>query len=127
MLSRVRVERGGGNAGIHISGMDTSGINKVTLRDSIVASSNLNGIHVKDDSSGSTTVMIERTAVVNNVASYAVLAQGAGTTVQIGESSITGNAVGLKTLSGGVIESYGDNKVRGNATDGSPTTVVAFK
>jgi hypothetical protein len=69
--------------------------------------------------------MIDRTASVNNVTG--IFVQGAGATVRIGDSTVSGNGTGLSTSSGGVINSYGTNKVHGNNSDGSPTGTIALK
>ena len=37
-------------------------------------------------------------------------------------SAIFGNALGLETLGGGIIESWDDNRLVGNTVDGTPTT-----
>jgi hypothetical protein len=69
-------------------------------------------------------VLVDRTASVNNTTG--ISAVGAGATIRIGDSTISGNTTGL-ALSTGAIRSYGTNKVDGNTTDGSPTSIITMK
>src|SRR5262249_60800306 len=47
--------------------------------------------------------------------------------IRVTHSTITGNSQGFLTNSGGVIESFGDNTLRGNSVDGTPTTTVLLQ
>lgn len=125
VLDRVRVENAG--AGIVFTGSSTSGSITATVRDSVAAGSNTGaGIFASEGGSGTTVVMIDRTASVNNFDGIAAV--GAGAIIRIGDSTVSGNATGLNPVSGGTIESFGTNKVRGNTTDGAPTGLpIAMK
>jgi hypothetical protein len=50
------------------------------------------------------------------------LSVGAGGHVWLSGSTIFGNALGLETLGGGILESWDDNRLVGNTVDGVPTT-----
>lgn len=121
MLDRVRVEKGQGN-GFHFTGQFTTGSIAATVRDGVSAGNAGTGILATEISSGTTTVMIDRSASVNN--GQGITAIGAGATVRMGNSTVTGNATGLSAVSGGVIVSYGSNKVDGNTAAGSTPTPI---
>ena len=56
---------------------------------------------------------------------HGVLADGTQTRVRIAQNVITGNlGNGLRTLNGGQILSYGNNRVYENAINGAPTSVI---
>jgi hypothetical protein len=85
------------------------------ISDSVV-SGTVNGIAVENNAApGSATVMVDRTAVVTSDAG--VFASGAGVTVRIGDSTITGNGNGLHAELGATILAYPTNKVIGNGDD----------
>jgi hypothetical protein len=46
---------------------------------------------------------------------------GDGSTVRITRNTVVANGVGLASESGGTLESFADNRVAGNGTDGAPT------
>jgi hypothetical protein len=123
VIDRVRVENSSGR-GIDFSGDGTSGSIEAAVRDSVVAGSNNTGIFATKSGSATTTVMIDRTASVNN--GFGMLAAG-GATIRIGNSTVSGNSTGLSAQSGGTIASYGTNKVNGNGTEGVPTSTILMK
>jgi len=59
-----------------------------------------------------------------NFATTGILADGATATVRLSNSNIFANTTGLSTATGGSIISYNNNRLRGNTTDGAPTTTV---
>lgn len=123
LLERVRVERNS-NFGILFQGGFTTGSITGTVRDSVAAGT---GIAALEGGSGTTTVMVDRTAAVNYTTGTGILASGAGATIRIGDSTVTGNSTGLSASGGGVIDSYGTNKVDGNGSDGAPTNTITMK
>jgi hypothetical protein len=123
-LERIRVENSA-SAGIIFGGTLTTGSVTATVRDSVSAGAVSAGIQAQDSGSGTTTVMIDRSASVNN--DSGIVAFGAGATIRIGDSTVTGNGTGLETVNGGTIASYGTNKVNGNGTEGVPTSTIAMK
>ena len=92
------------------------------MRDSTVSSSYLNGI--LSIGSQPTSLLIDNSTIVNN-AGTGVVSQGAASTVIIGRSTITGNTTGVSSASGGMLESYKDNRIVGNGTDGTPIAAVS--
>jgi hypothetical protein len=65
-----------------------------------------------------TNLMVIRSLAFNNATS-GVVADGASATIQVGQSTISGNAFSWPTVNGGTLQSFGDNNVAGNA-DGDP-------
>ena len=47
--------------------------------------------------------------------------------VRVGQSTITGNGTGWQALNGGQVQSYGNNNVGGNTTDGTASTTLALE
>ena len=68
---------------------------------------------------GTANVMIYRSTVSNNI-SVGVRTNGPGGTIRIGNSVITGNGIGADAISGGTLQSYQNNQITGNTTDGTP-------
>ena len=126
VLDRVRVENAPFSSfGIIISGFSTSGSIKATVRETVTAGNATIGIVASEDGSGTTTVMIDRSASVDNTTG--IQATNAGATILIGDSTVTRNTTGLKPFSGGVINSYGTNKVAGNTNDGAATNIIPMQ
>jgi Right handed beta helix region len=95
-----------------------------TVSDTVISNNKLNGVHVA--AIGNFAVMLRNVVVSNNVQS-GVFAEGAQTIIRVAKSTITGNATGFTTSQSGQIESYGDNNLNGNTTDGAPTSTIVLK
>ncbi len=127
MIARTRVENNDYH-GIIFNGFGTTGAIAATVSDSVVAGNNQLGIAAHDDISGGTRLVVERSAAVNSSGiGTAILANGAGTTIWIGNSTVSGNENGLFAQAGAAIRSYATNKVNGNANDGAATSTVLMK
>jgi hypothetical protein len=124
VLDNVKVEDNA--TGITVDGSATTGANIVTIRNSVVSGSSGNGVRANDSGGGSTNVSLEQSSASNN-ATNGVAAIGANATVRLSNSTVTGNARGLNTGSGGKIISHGGNLVSGNTVDGAFTSTVAPK
>jgi len=123
LLDRVRVENAT-NLNIAFNGGFTTGAITATLRDSTSAGGGI-GVFVQEPSGGgSTNVMIDRCAIVNNSTGVSATNDAI---IRIGDSTVTGNSLGLSSDSGGQILSYETNKVDGNGTNGAPTGTIAMK
>jgi hypothetical protein len=64
-------------------------------------------------------LMIDGTAMSNN--GFGPRADGS--TVRFGNCAVTGNGTGLSTANGGVLSSYGNNRVDGNTSDGTAPVI----
>ncbi len=49
---------------------------------------------------------------------------GPTSTVRIGNSVVFGNVTGVLSANGGALQSYGNNQITGNTTDGTTTPVA---
>ena len=56
-----------------------------------------------------------------------VMASGGAAVIWITKSTISFNATGLATASGGTIVSFGDNSLASNTTDGAPTSTMELQ
>jgi hypothetical protein len=111
-LARVHVENN--TNGVTASSLLGTGSVIVQVRDSMVAGNSLNGI-IALTVLGSSTVAItvDRTASVLN--NFGVAARGAGTFVILGDSTVASNVIGLAASDDGVITSYKNNRLEGDA------------
>jgi hypothetical protein len=121
-LDNVNVE-GNGN-GIRIDDTATSVTSFVMIRDSTIAGSSAFGIYSVDSATGLTRVTLEGSSVSSNGA-QGVVASGAGVTVRMRDSTVTGNATGLQAASSSRIVSQGGNVVAGNTSNGAFTSTEA--
>lgn len=120
VLDRIRIENSGEH-GANFRSLNGGPIT-ATVRDSVSAG-NASGFRADVSAGGLASVMLDRVAALNNVdGGSGIIAFGAGATIRVGDSTVMGNTAGLNPASGGVIDSYGTNKVNGNVIDGSPTT-----
>ena len=127
VIERVRVENGDYH-GILFNGFGTTGVIAATVSDSVAAGNNQIGIGAHDDINGGTRLVVERSAAVNSGGpGVGFFANGAGTTIWIGNSTASGNETGLHVQVGAAIRSYATNKVNGNNTDGAATSTVLMK
>ena len=119
-----RVEASNNHNGFVIEGSAAIGaVLYATIADS-VATNNANAGMAA--ASATTTLMVFRSVVSNNNG-VGLLAQGTGATLLVGQSTVTGNGIGWALLSGGTLQSYGDNKIDGNTTNQPPPALISNK
>jgi len=99
----------------------------VTVRNSVAAHSINNGF-VSFSTSVPTQVVLEHSLATQNGSNSGTggaIAFGGNAVVRISGFTAVGNTVGLLTISGGSIVSFGNNQIGGNTiADGSPTSTV---
>jgi hypothetical protein len=83
------------------------------------------GLSVTKSSGGAAAVTVEDTQVEKNA--VGLRATGALAFIVVDESTVTYNTVGLQPLSGGKIQSFGNNAIHLNNTNGAPTSTVPLK
>ena len=113
--------------GILVDGNSSSGATRVTVTDSVVTGSIGTALAVTATFSP-TSLMVFRSVVANN--NVAISANGTGAnaaTLRIGQSTVTGNTFAWEDINSGVVQSYGDNKIDGNAQDQSPPPTIPNK
>lgn len=83
-------------------------------------SGNANGIYVSATAANPGTVLLNHSVVSGN-GTVGLRAVGASARIRVADSVITGNMLGIGPQSGGIINSYGNNRLDGNTTDGAFT------
>jgi hypothetical protein len=114
VFSRVEIYNNGGT-GLFVFGGSSTGTINGTVVNSVSAGNGGTGVTVSS-SSAATKVMVIRSAVVNNQIGFSTF--GANSQLRIGATAVTGNATSTNPVAG-LLRSYGDNTIDGNA-DGDP-------
>jgi hypothetical protein len=121
VLNHVHVENN--SRGINADATAGPGTVNLTVIDSISAgNTNSNISAFTSPGAGTANVMINRTSL--SASTLGLRSDGATTTVRIGDSAIFGNVTGVATANGGVLQSYGNNQLNGNTTDGTMATIL---
>jgi hypothetical protein len=128
-INRVRLENN--SNGIRAEGSLSAGVAaNVSVVDSIVSGSAFNGIQaVTTAGHQAVSVFVDHCVVSGNFASginaNSPTASGLGSAVvRIGDSSINNNVTGVSASNLGVLQSYKNNRISANLTDGTP--IAAF-
>ncbi|MBV9633629.1 MAG: hypothetical protein JOZ40_03285 [Methylobacteriaceae bacterium] len=117
VLNRVEVR--GNFFGIKAIGGNYSGnVINMTIRDSVSSGNGANGIVGTGTASGAVIVMMIDHSTSSHNGGFGVIADGPKTTIRMGNSSIAGNIDGVGVSNGGVLQSYGTNRINGNSSDG---------
>jgi len=127
VFNRVEVNNNG-NHGIAVDGQFSAGSNTVnaTVSDSVAAGNIEFGFYAFTQSGNApTSLTVSHSIAANN--GTGVRAEGlggTGATVRLANSTVTGNVIGWQAVSGGVMDSYGDNYIDGNeGNTGSLTSI----
>ena len=126
-INRVQLENNA--AGIRVNGSNSTGVavNTIVLESMVVGSAG-NGIEaLTTGGRAAVSVLVDHTVVSGNFASginaNGAAASGAGSAVvRIGDSTIALNVTGVGTTGAGVVQSFKNNRISGNLTDGTPIT-----
>jgi len=115
-VSLENVQVSGGTRGIVIDA-GGGGFAKVSIKDSTFA--NIAGAGISAYSGvGNIRLYLDNVTSVNNT--HGLVAHGAKTIAWLGSSTIAGNSIGVLRQSGGSVQSYKDNYIFNNNTDGTP-------
>ena len=94
-----------------------------TVSDSIAVHNGAMGFYVQAATTQATLSLVHSVAA-NNV--IGIRADQTGATLRVSQSAITGNTgYGFAALSGGVVASYQDNYIDGNAANAGPLTPIS--
>jgi hypothetical protein len=113
-------------AGIRVDGTGNTGASNVTIRNSTIAGHTNNGVTaISPAGGGPLNVLITATTVSFNVGvgvnANGAAASGLGSAiVRIGGSTITQNLTGVSITGSGILQSFKNNQIAGNAADGTP-------
>jgi hypothetical protein len=94
----------------------------LTVSNSVISNNGAFGMLME----GTGKAMVSNSVVSSN-GEDGLTVNGATATLRVTKTTITGNPIGWSANSGGVLESFGDNSLRGNTTDGTPTTTIGLK
>lgn len=122
-LSRVQVV--GHDFGLVADGdhLPSGGILWVSVNDSVITGSNSQALvadnHLNSATHTFVTVMVTRSSIVDNLGA-AIMSNGAGSVVELNQSTIANNASGWSTANGGAMSSWSNNALSdfGAAGDG---------
>jgi hypothetical protein len=114
VIDRVVADRN--TFGIAADGTGGAAAVMVDIRDSTAQKSNQAGI-IAATTAAPTSVMVTRTSSSYNT--IGLQTSGAGATMRVGESVVTGNGTGVS----GTVFSYVTNQLNGNTTDGTLTAI----
>lgn len=81
------------------------------------------GVNIAPGPGQSVDALVRNTTITNSGTGVHV---GAGGHVRLSGSSIFGNATGVATDGGGILDAYGDHQILGNDSDGSPTNLFGL-
>ena len=105
--------------GIVADGSATTGAINGLIRDSDISNNSQNGIATSNGTAAHSTLMLDHVSVSGS-GSYGLSATGTNAGMLVGDSSVFGNRAGLSVTWGGVLVSYGTNRINGNyGADGS--------
>lgn len=105
------------NFGARIDGENGAAPMRLTINNSVFSNNGTGGVYAFS-STTPTSVSLRDVIASDNLnagAGYGFGASGTQTVMRISHSVATGNDVGVKFQSGAIVESYGDNDLRGNS------------
>ncbi len=117
-IERTHVDENGG-AGMRVDGTG-GGPSNVAITDSSISLNTSNGVNAVSGASGSVKVDLTRVVIAENGGAGVQSNQGSGgtSTVTVGQSILSNNATAWSVVSGGGLQSYGNNQVTGPAGTG---------
>jgi hypothetical protein len=125
VFNRVEVNNNLGH-GIFVDGENSAVTNTInaTVSDSVAAGNSVVGFFSATTSGKApTSLMVFHSVAANN--HIGVQAGGTGATLHLANSTVTGNTHGWFTIISGVLDSYGDNYIDGNAgNETAPPSIV---
>jgi len=124
-INRVRLENN--STGIIVDGTHSTGVAvNATVLDNVIAGSASDGILAQSaGGAAAASVFFDHSLASGNFGSgiraNGAAASGAGSaTVRIGDSTIVLNFAGVSTTNAGVVQSFKNNRISSNLTDGTP-------
>jgi hypothetical protein len=118
-INRTQLE--GNTNGVFMDGTGGGGASNLSVRDSVLGGSSSNGIAVA--STGPAFKALVDNTLINFNAGVGVATAGASATLHIGRSNITQNVTGTFNA-GGTLQSFKNNELSLNGTDGPAMTQV---
>ena len=107
--------------------VENSGTTRVFVSDSTI-SNNLRGIRLRPAPNGTSIVTLDNVKVEkNNTGIVLRKTTGATSEMWLNNSVITNNSTGLSVASGTTLNSFGNNVIANNNTDGAPTATIPLR
>jgi hypothetical protein len=116
-VNHVRLE--GNTNGIFADGSQGAGPSNINVNSSIISGSSNTGIAASSPSAAF-TILVDG-SVLNLNANSGIGVSGA-VTARIGDSTIANNVKGVVSLNGATVQSFKQNMIAANSTDGTPLT-----
>lgn len=105
-------------------GLQANDGSQITVKNSVLSQNSVHGLAVTGTTRPA-NVTIDNSILTGNV-TVGARANGALGTIRLSNSVVTQNGVGLETAAGGIVYSYGNNRMAGNTGGvGAATTAVA--
>lgn len=117
-IRNVRITNSSSN-GIRLN--TTNGVVAATIDDTQISGNGQGLILLAPTNAGN--AMVVNSTISNNTGA-GILAAGAAARARVGNTTITANTTGLSAVSGASINTYGNNRLNGNGTDGAFTLPV---
>jgi hypothetical protein len=119
-INKVRLENN--STGIIVDGTRGTGVAvNATILDTVVAGSQGDGVRAQSGGAAA-SALFDHSVASGNFGS-GLRAVGGAATVRLGDSTIVLNATGVSNA-GGVLQSFKNNRISGNLTDGTPVPAV---
>jgi len=125
VLDRMQIDSNS-HDGVRVFGDDSTGLVKVTLSDSVVTHSGLQGIEASSSTGAPLNVWVRNSTIAYNTQT-GVEANNIKAGIIVTRSTITGNGIGFAEFGGGAIASFVDNNVFANNINGSPTSTATYQ
>jgi len=116
------VEADNNSDGLLVIGNANPGAVQVTVSDSVFTRNNIIGIVASTPNGGPVAVMVRNSTIADN-STLGILANF-NATIRVTRSTITGSTTGWGTMNGGAIDTYNDNNLDGNATNGTASNII---
>lgn len=107
--------------GIFMDGSGGGGVCHVNVKDSVLTASSNSGIAVSS-TGASNTALVANSIMSFNANTGAAVAGGSGS-LKLGGNTISNNVTGVANL-GGVLQSFKNNQIADNSSDGTPMAAV---
>ena len=110
--------------GVRVDGTISAAGITVAANNVQISGNVVQGLNARTTGANPVGVTLDNSTVSNNGVGISS-SGGSGVVVRVGDTTITGNATGVSPGAGAPVNSYGDNRLDGNTTDGAFTGAVA--
>jgi hypothetical protein len=126
VLDHVEIANNNGHGLIATVAASLQTVN-LTLSDSVVANSATDGIVAKSTGGTAVNILVRNSTIANQPSAFGLVSNGTGAIIWVTRSTITGNNSPWEAPAGGILSTYGDNSVAGNANPGTGSTSITYQ